>query len=171
MSEKVKVVAIDDDPEVCLLIKAMLEGQGDFEVTVSSDPKQAESVIRQVIPAIILLDIVMPERRGQEIIASLKKIEELKKIPIVVVSGKGEMVFDKKNKKFKWLPNNPLAIKERPNIPPVRGAESFAESYGADDYVSKPISPEVLIQVIQDVLSRRSSRGGADKEGFADLLE
>jgi len=171
MAEKIRIVVIDDEVEVCLLMKEQLEADGAFEVVTSSLPVDAEKIIRLVKPQIILLDIIMPARCGKDIIAALKKDPELKRIPIVVVSGKGEMVYDAKKKKFNWFPNTPLAVKERSKIPLAHGVESFAEAYGVEDYIAKPFSSEILIQVIHDVLSRRRGAGEGDKSSFADLLE
>jgi CheY-like chemotaxis protein len=171
MAEKFRVVVVDDEVDLCFLIKSILEDKQEFEVATTSKPTEAEQLIRQFKPHVILLDIVMPERRGTDIIASLKKDPELRRIPIIVVSGKGEMVFERKKKEFRWLPNNPLAVKERPNIPSARGVESFSEAYGVADYVSKPFNAEILIQVIMDVLSRFSSQEGEDKSDFSDLAE
>jgi len=154
--EKIKVVAIDDEPDLCVLLKAILEETGEFEVVTTFKPLEAEQVVRQAKPQVILLDIVMPGRKGTEIIESLKKDPELRNIPIIVVSGKGEMVFDKGRKEFKWMPNNPVAVKERGKLPQARGAEALAQAYGVADYVSKPFNSELLVQIIKDVLSRQS---------------
>lgn len=88
------MVIIDDDEGMCLMVKETLEAGGEFTVTTTSDPTPAENLIRQSTPDVILLDIVMPKRKGTEIITALKKDDALKGIPIIVVSGKGEVVND-----------------------------------------------------------------------------
>ncbi len=163
MPDKVKVVMIDDEPDLCFVVKTNLEGKGDFEAVTTSDPAEAEDVVRRENPAVVLLDVVMPQRPGQEIVASLRKQPDLKAIPIIMVSGKGEMVFDKKKKEFKWMPNNPL-VKNRGDLPDAKGAEALAEAYGVDDYISKPFTTELLAQVITEVLERRGKRGKTEEE-------
>ena len=153
MSEKVKIVLIDDDLDYCVYIKEKLEASGDFEVTTSSTPEKAEEVIRQVLPCLILLDIVMPTRKGTDIIAALKKTDDLKRIPIIVVSGKGEMVFNKKKHDFQWTPNSKI-VQNRGPLPDARNAEALAEAYKVNDYLAKPFAVDVLIQIMQDVLAK-----------------
>src|SRR3989344_683866 len=102
MAEKIKIVMIDDEMDLCMLVKANLESNGNYEVAVTSNPQDAENFVRAQKPDIILLDNVMPVRKGSEIAASLKKSPDTKNIPIVVVSGKGEMVYNKKKNQFQW---------------------------------------------------------------------
>jgi len=154
MADKIKIVLIDDEADVCIYMKSILEKTGQFEVTATNNPLQAEALIQQVMPRLILMDIVMPAKSGIEIITALTKDKALKRIPIIVVSGKGEMVFNKQKSIFNWTPNNPLAVKARQAIPLARGAEAMAEAYGVQDYIAKPFTPEVLIQVVTDVLER-----------------
>jgi two-component system alkaline phosphatase synthesis response regulator PhoP len=157
MGDKIKIVMIDDEPDLCLVVKDNLEDKGEFEVTTLTDPLQAETVIRQHLPDLILLDIVMPKRKGQEIIAALKKDQELKSIPIIVVSGKGEMVYNKKKDEFKWTPHTKL-VQERGPLPEVKGAEELAKAYGVDDYVSKPFTTDVLVSIIKEVLQKKRKK-------------
>lgn len=101
----------------------------------------------------ILLDIVMPGRSGMDVIKRLKADPLIKKIPVIIVSGKGEMVHNKKKAGFQRIPHSKL-VESSGDLPAVKGAEALAEAYGAADYVSKPFSTELLSQVIQDVVSR-----------------
>ena len=87
-----------------------LEGTGEFEVATSTDPAQAESLCRSQLPELILLDNVMPGKKGSDIAKALKKESSTKDIPIVMISGKGEMIFSKKKGQFQWQPNNPAAL-------------------------------------------------------------
>jgi len=165
MSEKIKVVMIDDEEDLCLMVKCNLEEKGNYEVATLSDPKQAESFVKQEMPDIILLDVVMPERRGPDVVIALKKDNDLKRIPIVMVSGKGEMVYNKKKDDFKWIPNSQL-VKERGELPDVKGAEALAEAYSVDDYISKPFATDLLIQVLEEVLKRTKKRAPEEKQDF-----
>ena len=146
-----------------MLIKEILEQTGEFEVASTSDPSQAEDVIRQCVPDIILIDIVMPKRRGTDVIAAIKKDETINKIPIIVVSGKGEMVYIPKKREFKWQPNNP-AMKDRGSLPDVKGAEALAKTYGVDDYVAKPFNPQILIDVINEVIAKARKKNAVEAE-------
>jgi len=157
MAEKVKVVMVDDEKDLCFIVKANLEDTGNYEVATTSDPHMAEDVIRREKPDIILLDVVMPGRKGTEVVASLKKENDIKTIPIIMVSGKGEMVYNKKKDEFKWMPNSPL-VNDRGNLPDAKGAEALAEAYGVTDYVSKPFTTDLLIEIINEVLATAKKR-------------
>ena len=163
MADKKKIVIIDDEPDLCFVVKSNLEDAGEFEVVTSSNPKEAEDVLRREKPDVLLLDVVMPERSGQDVVASLQKDNDLKGIPVIMVSGKGEMVFDKRKNEFKWQPNNPLA-KNRGDLPEAKGAEALAEAYGVADYVSKPFNTDVLVQVINEVLERFTKKKPSDDD-------
>lgn len=166
MSDVVKIVMIDDEPDLCTVVKENLEETGRFTVAALSDPLQAEEFIRMNTPDVILLDVVMPQREGPDIVRALKKDPELKRIPVIIVSGKGEMVYNKKKEEFKWLPNSPL-VKSRGDLPDIKGAEALAEFYGVADYLSKPFTTDILIQVLEDVLSRYRKK--SDTEDAAEM--
>lgn len=153
MADKIKVVMIDDEEDLCLMVKDNLEDTGEFEVATCSNPAQAVDFVAAQAPALILLDVVMPNVKGPEILEALKKNEDTKRIPIIMVSGKGEMVYNKKKHDFKWVPNSQI-VQERGELPDLKGAEALAEAYGAQDYVSKPFATEMLVEVIKDVLQR-----------------
>jgi len=167
--EKIKLVMIDDEEALLVVVKANLEDTGEFEVVTSNDPKSAEALVQAEKPDVVLLDNVMPERSGADIIQSIKKLgSEIGKTPIVMVSGKGEMVYNKKKDEFKWMPNNPVAREMAGHLPEAKSAEALAQAYGIDDYVSKPFTTEVLVDVIKEVLSRKrkpkSDEGSSSSE-------
>lgn len=153
MSDKVKIVMIDDEKDLCMMTKENLEAKAGFDVVTTSDAQNAINLIVEEKPDVVLLDIVMPAVKGPEIIVGMKKNAETKKIPIIVVSGKGEMVFNKRKNEFKWVPNSDV-VKQRGEVPEAKGAEALAEAYGVDDYVAKPFTTDLLIQVINEVIER-----------------
>ena len=163
MSEKRKIVIIDDEPDLCATVKNNLEAAGEFEVTGVSNPATAEQTIKQVRPDLILLDVVMPGRKGTDIVAALRKDPEFRRTPIIIISGKGEMVYNKKKNEFKWEPNNKLA-KERGQLPDAKGAEALAAAYGVNDYISKPFTTDILLEVINDVLAKSKKQVAAPED-------
>jgi DNA-binding response OmpR family regulator len=154
MEDKIKILIVDDEKDLTAIVKSNLEFKGGFEVVTSNDPRAAEQLVLQEKPDVILLDVVMPGRKGNEVVSALKKMPEAKNIPIIMVSGRGEMVFNKKKDAFIWMPNTQV-VKDRGDLPSAKSAEALTEAYGVDDYVSKPFSTDVLIEVIRDVLQRR----------------
>lgn len=163
MADNIKVVMVDDEEDLCFMVQENLKEKAGIEVVTTCNSEEAEDLVAKEQPDIVLMDVVMPGKKGPEIVGALKKNAETKKIPIIVVSGKGEMVFDKKKDEFKWTPNAP-AVKERGELPNAKGAEALAEAYGVEDYISKPFTTDLLIQVINDVLARVKKRKAADEE-------
>ena len=163
MADKKKILMIDDEPDLCLLVKGNLEETGEFEVVTTSNSEEAEGLCKRERPDLILLDNVMPTKKGSDIVKILKKDAEAKDIPIVMISGKGEMVYSKKKGQFQWLPNNPAA-RARGEIIEGKDPEVLAKAYDVDDYISKPFTTELLIQVIQDVIAKSIKRKAESQE-------
>jgi len=168
MPEPIKIMMIDDEEDLCFIVKANLEDTGLFEVVTLSDPTKAEEAVKSENPDVILLDVVMPQRKGTEVVESLKKDPETKSIPIIMVSGKGEMIYSRKKDEFKWMPNNPL-VADRGDMPEAKGAEALAEAYGVSDYVSKPFTTDLLVEVINEVLSKKKKQKPAQDEPSAGM--
>jgi CheY-like chemotaxis protein len=163
MSDKVKIAMIDDEEDLCLMVKANLEEMGEFELVFNCHPNGAEDFVKRERPDVILLDVVMPERKGNEVVAGLKGDPETRDIPIIMVSGKGEMVYDHKKDEFRWMPNTQL-VQDRGAIPDVKGAEALAEAYGVDDYISKPFTTDLLVEVIGEVLKASKKKRDSNPE-------
>ncbi len=87
MSDKKKILVVDDNVDACNLTKMILEETGLYEVdTENQGPKTVETV-RKFVPNLILLDIVMPDMGGPEVAVKLKEEPELSKIPIVFLTS------------------------------------------------------------------------------------
>ena len=153
MADKKKILVIDDEADLCILIKENLEGTGQYVVVTSTNPLEAESLCKREKPDLVLLDNIMPTRKGSEIVKVLKNDSGLKSIPIVMISGKGEMVYSKKKGQFLWQPNSPAA-KGRGGVVEGKNPEILSKAYGVDDYISKPFTTEILVQVIGDVIAK-----------------
>jgi CheY-like chemotaxis protein len=82
------VLAIDDDPDACLLLSRYAEEAGCQVITASSGP-QGLRLARERRPALILLDLLMPHTNGWEVLHLLKADPALRDIPIVVISVVG----------------------------------------------------------------------------------
>jgi CheY-like chemotaxis protein len=78
------VMSVDDDPSVAPLLRKMLAEDG--YVVISSGPRNAVADARRLMPEIILLDILMPDKGGAEILAELKGDAATRSIPVIVLS-------------------------------------------------------------------------------------
>ncbi len=150
-----KIVVVDDEKDLALLIKSILEGTGLYEVSMAHDGVEGIALIKQTLPELIFLDFVMPKATGDKVIASVKADPTTAKIPIVLMSGLGEMIYSKAKDQWKWLPNNP-ATKNRGEMPEVLAdktqANHAAEALGVKDYLQKPFKKETLIEIAANLL-------------------
>ena len=90
MISKFKVLVIDDDVNICELIRLYLEKDG-YEVRTVYNGSKAIDVFKEFAPNIIILDIMLPGADGWQVCREIKKISN---IPIIMLSAKGE-TFDK----------------------------------------------------------------------------
>ncbi len=123
MADRRRVLVVDDEPDVLLLCRVNLEFEG-YEVMEASDGVEAMSRVRERRPDVILLDVMMPRMDGWQVLTELKADEELKDIPVVMLTAK---------------------VQDQDQI---RGWSS-----GASEYITKPFSPLSLSQVLEDVLT------------------
>jgi CheY-like chemotaxis protein len=87
MSKTKKIVLIDDDQDLCDLLKMKLEASGRFRVVTSTRSETALSMIKEQQPALAILDINMPRFHGVELAATLAQDEQTAKIPILYLTG------------------------------------------------------------------------------------
>jgi DNA-binding response OmpR family regulator len=124
--EKKKVLCIEDEPEMIDLIKLILERKG-FEVLGAVGGKEGLEVVRREMPDLILLDLMMPEVDGWEVFRQMRADEQLKDIPVIVVTAKAQ------------------------SIDKVLGLHIAK----VDDYVTKPFGPQELLKSVNKVLAMK----------------
>lgn len=83
------IVHIDDSSADTSMMKSILSGAG-HTVTSYNDPNGVEEKVAAAKPSLVLLDIVMPQRNGYEVLRAIKRNLSTKDIPVVLVSSKGE---------------------------------------------------------------------------------
>ena len=88
--EKQKILIVDDDSNICELLRMYLEKDG-FDTAVACDGEEAVSIALKYNPDLILLDIMMPRLDGWQVCRQVRKTSE---VPIIMLTAKGE-VFDK----------------------------------------------------------------------------
>jgi CheY-like chemotaxis protein len=123
VGERRRVLVVDDEPDVLLLCRVNLEFEG-YEVVEAADGEQAMERLREQPFDVVLLDVMMPKMDGWQVLEAVKADDELKDIPVVMLTAK---------------------VQDQDQI---RGW-----SQGAADYITKPFSPLALSQVLQDVLA------------------
>ena len=86
-----KILLIEDEKIMVGLLRKKLTKEG-YDVSVAWDGKEGLAKMKKVKPDLILLDIIMPEMGGFEVMKEIVKDRELKKIPIIIVSNSGQPV-------------------------------------------------------------------------------
>jgi len=126
MSDKKKIIVIDDDPHIVTFLTVLLEDNG-YAVISAENGKVGLDMTRAERPDMILLDITMPEKSGVKFYREVRDDEDLKKIPVVMVTG---VTVD--FKKF---------ISTRRQVPPP------------DGYITKPVDRQELLDTIAQLLA------------------
>ncbi len=129
---KEKILVVDDEEDILELLKFKLSREG-YQVTCAASGEEALSCVRLETPHLIVLDLMLPGIDGIEVTRELKNDPDTKDIPIVMLTAKGE------------------------EADIVTGLE-----LGADDYITKPFSPRILLARVRAVL-RRKGQESQDK--------
>jgi DNA-binding response OmpR family regulator len=122
--DRKQILVIEDEPDIGDVIKYRLTLEG-FAVSVVVDGQDGWAAVRQNLPDLVVLDLMLPSMGGLEICRCMRDERRTAKIPIVMVTAKGE--------------ESDICL----------GLE-----LGADDYLTKPFSPKELVARIQAVLRR-----------------
>ena len=83
--DEVVLLSVDDDPSVAPLLQKMLSPHG-YRVVAASAPEAAVTEAREIRPAVILLDVLMPRRDGHDVLRELKADPETREIPVLIIS-------------------------------------------------------------------------------------
>ena len=125
-----KIMIVDDEKDVLFLLKVIMEKEG-YEVIEASNGMEAyeklADSINPVKPDVILLDIMMPEMDGYTLQTKLQQTDELKRIPIIILTAKGQ------TKDLFQMSSNVYSFLEKPFDP----QNLIKTVKGALDYGSK----------------------------------
>lgn len=121
-----QIIIVEDEPEIAELIELHVKREG-YSTQIIDDGGEALEIIKKSPPDLILLDLMLPGMSGLELCRALRWEEATRELPVIMVTARGE------------------------EADVVAGLE-----VGADDYVTKPFSPRVLIARIRNILRRRN---------------
>jgi len=85
--DKKKVLAVDDDVDLLKMMKVRIEGEG-YEFMSAQDGKEALQILKIKRPDVILLDIMLPSVDGYSVLREIRRTEEYKDIPVIILSAK-----------------------------------------------------------------------------------
>jgi two-component system alkaline phosphatase synthesis response regulator PhoP len=132
MMAKGKILVVDDEEDILELLRFNLSREGS-QVFCASSGEEALRLVQSEIPDLIVLDLMLPGIDGLEVTRWLKSDPNTKHLPIVMLTAKGE------------------------EADIVTGLE-----LGADDYVTKPFSPRILVARVRAVLRRKVKESPED---------
>jgi DNA-binding response OmpR family regulator len=121
------ILVVDDDAKIVRLVRTYLERDG-FSVVTANDGPGALDAIERHRPALVVLDLMLPELDGRAVIRAVRRDDEAAATPILIVSARGSTV-------------------DR-----IAGFED-----GADDYLPKPFSPAELVLRVKSILRRTAA--------------
>ena len=129
-----KILLVDDEPDILEFMQYNLKKEG-FKVFTAANGQEGINIAKIETPDLIILDIMMPDLDGIETCSELRKINSLKDVFIVFLTARGE------------------------DYSQIAGFNA-----GADDYISKPIKPKVLVSRITAILRRGNKKDESTKE-------
>jgi len=121
--DNLRVVCIEDEPEMIDLVRLILGRRG-FDVVGANGGVEGLEAVRRERPNLILLDLMMPDMDGWEVYQRIKADEELRRIPVIVVTAKAQ------------------------SIDKVLGLHIAK----VDDYITKPFGPQELLESVEKIL-------------------
>ncbi len=136
---KEKILIVDDEKDLVELVKYHIE-KGGYKALVAGSGGEALDLAAKQNPALIILDIMLPGFDGYEVCRILKRNENTKNIPVIMLTAK---------------------MQEEDTLTGLKA--------GADDYLTKPFSPKILMARVETVLRRSKQQYGKSTED-KDLL-
>ncbi|HEU4384710.1 MAG TPA: response regulator [Anaeromyxobacteraceae bacterium] len=128
-----RVLVVDDEPEIRLLVERTLAGKG-FQVETAADGEEGLKKIGALLPDLVLLDAMLPKLHGFEVCRKARSDQRTRQVPIIIMTAlyRG------------W-----------------RFAQDARENYGAEDYIEKPFRIDDLLRRVEAVLESTAGRGKA----------
>jgi len=123
MTTPVKILIVDDEPHM-LRVTELSVKKGGYEVLLARDGRAAVALAGQAQPALIVMDLLMPELDGMQALRELKQNPATARIPVILLTSRGHVV-----------------------------TRQEAESSGAALFLTKPFSPTQLLKEVQRLLA------------------
>jgi adenylate cyclase len=135
VAETGTLLVVDDDGVSRMVLAKALEGQG-HTVLLARDGDEALALAAARLPALVILDVLMPGLDGYEVLTRLKSSEATREVPVIMISSKDDVAGIVKSVKL-----------------------------GADDFLFKPIDDVLLELRVRSCLERRRLRDGRQAQG------
>jgi len=120
----IKILLVDDEPDILEIVGYNLSQEG-YQIATAANGREAIAKAKKFLPNLIIMDVMMPEMDGMEACENLRKIPELSNVIITFLTARSE------------------------DYSQVAGFDA-----GADDYITKPIKPKLLVSKVKALLRR-----------------
>jgi len=120
----IKILLVDDEPDILEIVSYNLQNEG-YQIFTASNGIDAIQKAKKVVPHLILLDVMMPEMDGIEACEKIRDLKGFEEVIIAFFTARGE------------------------DYSQVAGFDA-----GADDYITKPVKPKVLVSKVKSLLRR-----------------
>jgi two-component system, OmpR family, alkaline phosphatase synthesis response regulator PhoP len=122
--KEIKILLVDDEPDILEIVGYNLSQEG-YQVFTAENGREAIAKAKKHLPHLIIMDVMMPEMDGMEACEAIRKLPELSNVIITFLTARSE------------------------DYSMVAGFDA-----GADDYITKPIKPKVLVSKVKGLLRR-----------------
>ncbi|SCY46843.1 response regulator transcription factor [Flavobacterium caeni] len=130
----IKILLVDDEPDILEIVGYNLSQEG-YQIVTAENGKEAIAKAKKEHPQLIIMDVMMPEMDGMEATEAIRKTPELKDVIITFLTARSE------------------------DYSQVAGFDA-----GADDYITKPIKPKLLVSKVKALLRRLKDDDGKNSE-------
>lgn len=128
-NKDIRILLVDDEPDILEILDYNLSAEG-YKIITAENGMDAIKLAKKKKPQLVILDVMMPEMDGMEACQQIRKIPSLEKTLITFLTARGE------------------------DYSQMAGFEA-----GADDYITKPVKPKVLVSKVNALLRRLKSDG------------
>ncbi len=127
--KEIRILLVDDEPDILEIVGYNLTQEG-YQISTAENGKEAIAKAKKELPQLIIMDVMMPEMDGMEATEAIRKIPELSNTIIAFLTARSE------------------------DYSQVAGFDA-----GADDYITKPIKPKLLVSKVKALLRRLKDEG------------
>jgi len=117
-----KIPVVDDEPNIVRSLAYILKKEG-YDVSTAKDGEQAMDMVRDSKPHLMILDVMMPRKSGYDVCEEVKSDPDLRDIHVMMLTAKGQV-----------------------------GDREIGLSKGADEYLTKPFSPRLILNKVEELL-------------------
>ena len=117
-----KILVVDDEPNIVRSLAYILKKEG-YDVSTAKDGEQARDMVRDSKPHLMILDVMMTRKSGYDVCEEVKSDPDLRDIHVMMLTAKGQV-----------------------------GDREIGLSKGADEYLTKPFSPRLILNKVKELL-------------------